>query len=218
MSTNVIYLHGFASAPRSAKSQIFARRLAQKGINMREPDLNLPDFEHLTLTAMIRRTAGEIAVCPPGPVYLIGTSLGGTVALHLVDRFGKTEAARVEKIMLLAPSLDFVENRRRQFGNDGMERWRSTGQQMIYNYKYKENRPLSYGLIEDIAQYDSFGVHVSLPILIYHGIRDESVDYHQSARFARERPNVTLRLLESDHQMLDQIETLWEGAVRFLGI
>jgi hypothetical protein len=50
---HVVYLHGFASSPPSGKAQWFARALAAHGITMACPDLNLPEFETLTVTRMI---------------------------------------------------------------------------------------------------------------------------------------------------------------------
>ena len=55
---------------------------------------------------MIARIAAEVVACPPGPVCLIGSSLGGFTALHFLDRRRNAEAAR-SRLILLAPALDF---------------------------------------------------------------------------------------------------------------
>lgn len=218
MTLSVIYCHGFASSPSSNKANIFAQRFEARGISVRIPDLNLPDFEHLTLTTMLERVAEEVRDCPPGPIYLMGSSLGGAVAIHFADRYRVIEGARVEKLLLMAPGLDFIANRLRQLGEAGLTQWKETGWREVYHYGYKEKRRLHYGAHEDTIAYDSFGVSLDLPILIYHGTRDEVVDYHQSMRFAENRPNVQLHLVDSDHELLDQVEMVWESAVAFFGV
>ena len=167
---------------------------------------------------MLERVAEEIRSCPPGPIYLMGSSMGGAVALHFADRYRQTEGVRVEKLLLMAPALDFIQNRQRQLGQEGLARWKAMGSIEVYHYGYKEQRRVHYGLYEDMLNYDSFNVALDLPILIYHGTRDESVDYRQSVRFAESRPNVQLHLLDSDHELLDQVEVIWEGAVAFFGV
>lgn len=218
MTPAIIYCHGFASSPGSTKANIFARRFEERGVSVRIPDLNVPDFEHLTLTAMLERVAEEIRTCPPGAIYLMGSSLGGAVALHFTDRYRDAEGSRVEKLLLMAPALDFVANRLRQLGETGMARWKETGWREVYHYGYKEQRRLHYKVHEDSLPYDSFRVSLDLPIRIYHGTRDEIVDCEQSRRFAENRPNVQLHLLDSDHELLDQVDVIWEGAVAFFGV
>jgi hypothetical protein len=85
---NVLYLHGFASSPSSAKAALLGDRLAPFGIALRAPDFNEPDFATLTVTRMLEQTARELARLPAGPTALIGSSLGGFVAVHAAARRG----------------------------------------------------------------------------------------------------------------------------------
>ena len=77
----VVYLHGFASSARSTKATFFAEKLASKGIEMLVPDLNQPDFSTLTVTRMLKQ-AGDAIDAAGDPVALIGSSLGGFVAVQ----------------------------------------------------------------------------------------------------------------------------------------
>lgn len=212
MIKNVLYLHGLGSAPSSNKGRFYEKRLGERGAEVRLPDLNVPDFEHLTLTAMLERVAAEIHAIPAdsGGVALIGSSMGGLTAIHFADRYKDTrEGKRVEKLILMAPAIEFSRDN---------PVWRKNGYIMWYHFGYKEERPLHYGLIEDVRKYDSYAVKIKQPILIYHGTRDESVDYQESVRFAQGRSNVDLRLLDSDHQLLDKTEDMLTGIVEFLGL
>jgi pimeloyl-ACP methyl ester carboxylesterase len=56
-----------------------------------------------------------------------------------------------------------------------------------------------------------------VPTLIFHGTNDASVDASQSIRYAERRPHVDLRLVDSDHELLDQKETIWSAMRMFFG-
>jgi len=223
MIQHVIYLHGLASSPSSNKATIFRAPFSEKGVNYLVPDLNVPDFEHLTLTAMLAKVAETINTLPAAPdeqadVALIGSSMGGLTALHFADRYRGKEADRVAKLVLMAPALDFMSNRRRSLGDEGLAAWQKSGNLPVFHYAYGGERNLHYGIVEDVQQYDSNAVTLELPILIFHGTHDESVDYSGSVSFAAAHPNVTLRLLDSDHQLLDQTDTLWDEMTTFLAL
>src|SRR4051812_23847927 len=99
-----VYLHGFASGPKSSKAAWFGERLAAHGITMRCPDFNAPDFATLTISRMLEQLDVELASLR-APVALIGSSLGGTLAILAADRF----AARVDRVVLLAPAVMFAK-------------------------------------------------------------------------------------------------------------
>lgn len=218
MPPSIFYLHGLGSFPSGQKASDLRRRFAARGIELRVPDLNVPDFEHLTMTAMLARIAAEVRACPPGPVYLIGSSLGGSAALHFTDRYREAEGARVERLLLLAPAFDFQANRMRQLGDEGLRRWREQGWLPFFHFGLERECRLHYGLYEDMLGYDSYAVTLDLPIRIIHGARDVNVDAEQSVRFAHDRPNVDLRLVDSDHGLFDQIDVIWETTLDFFGV
>ncbi|MCS6872152.1 MAG: YqiA/YcfP family alpha/beta fold hydrolase [Anaerolineae bacterium] len=218
MAEHFIYLHGFASSPASSKAQAFKARFAKCGLTLHVPDLNVPSFERLTLTAMIETVAALVRSLPHGAVNLIGSSMGGTVALHFADRLKNAEGGRVARLLLLAPAFDFHANRINQLTEEGVRAWRESGWLNVFHYGENTERRVHYGLLEDVLTYDSFAVQLSQPILIYHGVHDESVDYRQSVRFAQNRPNVALRLVESDHQLHDQVDTIWAEAIQFFNL
>ncbi|HVQ42269.1 MAG TPA: YqiA/YcfP family alpha/beta fold hydrolase, partial [Vicinamibacterales bacterium] len=120
---SAVYLHGFASSPSSSKATRFGRELAALGVPFACPDLNEPDFSTLTVTRMLQQTAAVIDGTSV-PVALIGSSLGAFVALHAAAAAGP---GKVDRLILMAPALDFGGNRLRQLGEVGIEEWRSSG-------------------------------------------------------------------------------------------
>jgi uncharacterized protein len=208
----VIYLHGFASSARSTKARLLAERLAQYGIGLESPDFNLPSFQTLTITRMLEQ-AREAIARGPGPVVLIGSSLGAFVAVHAAARHRE-----VDRLILLAPALDFATNRMRDLGSEGLARWKADDRLDIFHYGYGRVMPVGYALYEDAGQYDALGLDVPMPALVFQGTRDTVVEPSVAERFAASRPNVTLRLLDDDHQLLASLPLIWEESREFLGL
>lgn len=215
MIKHILYLHGFASSPQSKKANFFCKRFRAEGYTCDIPDLNVPSFEQLTLTEMTQKVADTIETLPKGDVAVIGSSMGGLTAVHFIARFPDI-AKRVTRLILLAPALDFMANRDKQMGDDGLSTWQETGERLFFNYAHNQELPVHYGLVEDIQQYDSYAVQYTIPTLIFHGRHDESVNYQQSVRFADQHEHTTLHLLESDHQLLDQTEFMWTQSHTFI--
>ena len=166
---HAIYLHGFASSPASTKALFFAARLACHRVGLSVPDLNQPAFETLTITRMIDQTRAEIDALAADQITLIGSSLGAFVALHAAE-------PRVDRLVLLAPALDFGGNRLRQLGEHGIDEWRRHGRLTVFHYGRNESAEVGFELYEDAAGYDAFSVIVPQPMLVFQGTRDELVD------------------------------------------
>ncbi|NUR55151.1 MAG: alpha/beta fold hydrolase, partial [Acidobacteria bacterium] len=118
----MIYLHGFASGGASTKATYLARRLGEYGIELQTPDLNLPDFSTLTITRMLEQTRALLDSASTRQT-IIGSSLGGFVAVNAALKF----ADRVDRLVLLAPALDF-DGPRTRLGDVGLEHWKASGQ------------------------------------------------------------------------------------------
>ncbi len=205
--SRILYLHGFASGPASQKARFFHERFARRGVPLEIPDLAEEGFERLTITGqleVIRREArGE-------PVSLIGSSLGGYLAALYAARHPE-----VVKVVLLAPAFAFRTRWLEWLGEAAVEAWRSSGRLLLYHYGEKELRPVGYQLLEDAQGYDDFPVF-GQPALLFHGRMDDVVPVADSERFARENSNVRLQLLDSDHQLLNVLEEIWDLTQGFL--
>jgi uncharacterized protein len=209
----VFYLHGFASSARSTKAGYFAELLREHGVALRCPDFNEPEFAELTMTRMLDQLAREIDGARPGPVTLIGSSLGGTTAILAAGRM-----PRVSKLILLAPAVMFAKPGHHLLPPERIETWRRNGSMPFFHYAFNDERHLNFSFFEDTSRYDAFNAAVTQPTLIFQGLRDASVDYRTVEQFARTRSNVTLSLIDDDHQLIASLPRIWIDVQDFLGL
>src|SRR6201989_1706296 len=80
-AVKVFYLHGFASSSQSTKAAFFRERLQARDVPVVTPDFNQPDFSSLTMTRLLDQLGREIDAVGDGPIALMGSSLGGTLAI-----------------------------------------------------------------------------------------------------------------------------------------
>jgi pimeloyl-ACP methyl ester carboxylesterase len=210
----VIYLHGFASSAKSTKAAYFAEQARAHGVAFACPDLNEPDFTTMTVTRMLAQVRGELAEAPEGPVTVMGSSLGGTLAILAAASF----PAEIDRIVLLAPAVMFAKAGDHVLPPDRIEEWRRRGALPFFHYAYDEERLLNVEFYEDSLQYDAFHASFTQPALAFQGTRDALVDYRAVEAFAASRANVTLLLLDDDHQLIASLPRIWEGVQRFLGL
>src|SRR5687767_11736895 len=119
---HVVYLHGFASSPESSKAQRFRRELEARGVGFSCPDFNQPEFETLTTTRMLGQVRDALGQAGEGPVALVGSSLGAFVSVHAAAR---DTTGIIDRLILLAPALDFGGNRseERRVGKECRSGW-----------------------------------------------------------------------------------------------
>jgi uncharacterized protein len=207
----VIYLHGFASGSASSKATYLGRRLRERGIELQTPDLNLPDFSTLTVTRMLKQTRALLETSTNSQT-VIGSSLGGFVAVNAAVQ----NPGQVDRLVLMAPALDFGSDRIGKLGSIGLDEWKASGRLPVFHYGYGRIVPVHYELYEDARRYDALNADVRMPILIFQGRRDDAVDAETVEAWAGRRPNAELHMLDDDHQLTHSLPYIWETLVAFL--
>lgn len=208
MGARVVYLHGFASGPGSKKAQLFRERFLRRGIELEIPDLNEGGFERLTISGQLgvieRATRGE-------PVRLMGSSLGGYLAALYAARHPE-----VERLLLMAPAFGFA-NRFLGLRAEQVEDWKRTGWLRVFNYAAGRDCRLWWRFMEDAREYEDFP-QTTQPVLIFHGVHDDTVPCSVSEEFVRRNADARLELVESDHELLSAVDQIWSSAEVFLGL
>jgi len=212
-SPRFLYLHGFASGPRSAKGVAFADHFAQRGAAVQRLDLRVPSLEHLRLSTMIDIVRAAIGG-PRERAVLIGSSLGGLCAARVAE-----DDPRVGGLVLLAPAFRMIERWRGRLGDDGWTRWRDSGWLDIEDHTTGAPARVDFGFAEDAATVDAAGggwPDVRVPTLILHGVRDDVVDVELSRQVARGRRHVRLVELDDGHDLVASLPRLLSEADTFL--
>jgi pimeloyl-ACP methyl ester carboxylesterase len=209
--TRFIYLHGFASSPRSTKAVLFSERLTRLGQTVDVPDLEEGDFEGLTITRELAVVRREIARAP-GELALIGSSMGGYLAL-----LAAAEEPRVQRLVLMAPAIDIRAQWGVRYGAEKLASWQARGAAPTLHHAHGEERLIGYGLYEDLGRYDP-APPARIPTLAFMGRRDDTVAPAAVERWASQNPSVRLRWLDSGHELVDQLETMWSETAAFCGL
>jgi uncharacterized protein len=209
---HLFYLHGFASSPKSTKVSYFRERLAEHGIDLGCPDFNQPDFSTLTMTRMLDQLGAELTAIGDPPATLFGSSLGGTLAILAAERFPQ----RVDRLVLMAPAVMFAKPGHHLLPPERVDEWRRRGSLPFFHYADGAELELDVAFYEDSLRYDAFDAVVRQPALIFQGLHDASVDYRAVEAFARTRANVTLSLLDDDHQLIASLPRMWNDIRAFL--
>lgn len=202
-----VYLHGFASSPSSRKARYFQDRFRELGIELQVPDLAEGNFRDLTLSAQLNVVT---RVCGDEPASLIGSSMGGYLAALYAARHPE-----VERVVLLAPAFSFASRWPETLGEEAMERWKQTNTLRVFHYSEGRETELGYQLIEDALQYEAYP-NFNQPALIFQGRNDTVVPPIYAETFAARRPNATLRVLDSDHDLVNVLDEMWRGTEEFL--
>lgn len=201
--SNILYLHGFASSPESAKAKFFYRNFAMIGGEVHTPDLAQGNFEGLTITGQLEVI--DQAVKELQPQIVMGSSMGA----YLAGLYAARCPARVQALVLLAPAMALARRMAQSLGPAEMEAWKQNGTRLVYHHGETDHVPIGYQLYEDAIEYEDFP-EITQPTLAFHGRLDEVVDPQTVLEFCWGKPNVTLELVDSDHQLLDVLDMIWE--------
>jgi uncharacterized protein len=201
-----LYLHGFASSPRSRKAQFFRGRCASAGLPLLVPDLNVPSFSELTMTAMLDTIGSTIAGLPDdATVGIIGADLGGLLAILTA-----TQKRSVKRLLLLAPVTQLFRKYYLGLGRVGVRKWEQAGHAVFEHHGIGGKVRVGAQFVVDARQYDEGGWRMPKPIMIVHGSRDETIDPHLSVIYARNNDNATLHMVDDDHSLMTSCTEIWD--------
>ena len=181
-------------------------------------DLNEPDFSTLTVSRMLHQVEQRIAALPADDVVLIGSSLGGFVAVETAARQVNAASHPVSRLVLLAPAVELEWEKWSELGSAGVEGWRAAGKIDVFHYGFDQHRDLNFAFYEDANRYHVSARRLPQPMIIFQGRNDESVSPAVVERFAASQPDATLFLLDDGHQLKNSLEFIWEKTAAALGL
>lgn len=208
------YLHGFASSGLSRKGLCLREVFRGSALDLELPDLNVPSFETMTLSAILAALDARDSTAGGGPFLwrLVGSSMGG----YLAARWAELRPDRVERLVLLCPGLDMVARWPELLGEETFRLWEAAGRLEMPDAAGVP-RPVHWGFVEDARTHPPFP-EPSCPVLILHGRRDDVVSPELSRRYAATRPHVRLVELDDDHRLAGSLERIASEVAEFFGI
>ena len=212
----VVFAHGLGSNRRGEKIGSFEVECERRGWALfaadfrghGESDGEMVELSGPRLLEDLGAIVYEASRRAGGPVLLVGSSLGGWASAWLT--IIKPELARlVRACTLIAPALRFFE----WPSLDDSERsaWLQTGRYHLRT----EFLDLELGaqLLSDapLYPYDQLVAQFSLPTLIFHGMRDDTIPYQLSLDFAERCKGTDVDIFlsrEGDHRLLTRKELM----------
>jgi predicted esterase YcpF (UPF0227 family) len=205
MSFNVIYLHGFASGPESYKGQFFQSKFnLDFNTNLKIPDLNVPDFEHLSIQSQIDVVSDYLE--DDSDNILIGASFGAFLAI-LIHSHAKLN---VSKLFLIAPAMNMISGMLSHMSDNQIKTWEKNGSYPFMHHFYKTEKNLKYDFIETNLNFEKSAYHIDIETHIFHGKNDDVIPHQRTLSFFENVPHCDIHLYDSDHQMHDCLEEIWK--------
>jgi pimeloyl-ACP methyl ester carboxylesterase len=144
-----------------------------------------------------------------GPQIVVGSSMGGHIALLLLRRLlrqAPREAARIKALVLIAPAWDMTEELMwKQFPEDARRQFDATGV-YLQPSEYGEPYAITRALIEDgrahLLAREPFDV--GRPVVILQGVRDEAVPVAHTRElltFLKGGPIKLIEIPDGEHRL-----------------
>jgi len=186
----VLYFHGFASSPASAKITALRPLVEPRGIELITPDLNAPSFEKLDWNAMVARGVEEAQRVQP--VAIVGSSLGSLVAIAVAKR------GFAVPLVLIAPALG-VARRWREKLPDG-------DPVIVFNHALGTNAPIHRAFFLQMADLHVDDEPPPSSVTAIMGRLDETVPFDVVRatwdRWSLGPPSRFIELADGDHGLV----------------
>jgi pimeloyl-ACP methyl ester carboxylesterase len=202
----LIFAHGFGSTRNGEKSAALEAECERRGwafaaFDFRghgESDGVMLELSGSRLLEDLDLIAGAVCDRATGPLFLVGSSLGGWAAAWLAARSPELVAA----CAFIAQAFRFLEAPR--LNEAEREAWRRTGRHRVINQFV--DLEVGYQLLAEADRFTwpALVAGFRTPAIIFHGMDDEIVPYPTSLEFASACAAADLELLlikNGDHRL-----------------
>ena len=208
----VVWLGGFKSDMTSTKAAALDDHCARRGQALLRFDYSGHGasggrFEDGTISHWLEESLATIRAAASGPQILVGSSMGGYLALLAARTFEAAgEAARLAGMVLIAPAVDFTEVLMWQRFPEAAKRDLAEKGEWLRPSEYGEPYPITRGLIEEGRQHLLLGgmIETGCPVRILQGVQDPDVPWNHAvaltSRLAQDDVVLTL-VKDGDHRL-----------------
>ncbi|HET7848068.1 MAG TPA: alpha/beta hydrolase [Pseudolabrys sp.] len=181
-------------------------------------------FTDGTIGRWLEESAAVFTQCCRGPQIVIGSSMGGWLALLLARALkARNEAPPIAGMVLIAPAVDFTEELMwKKFPKAIRQEIETKGVWVRPSLYADDGYPITKGLIEDGRKHLLLGglIETGCPVRILQGVKDPDVPWQHAveleSRFARDDVVLTL-IKDGDHRLSrpEDIERLVSAVAEF---
>ena len=209
----IIWLGGFRSDMRATKAEALAAWAAREQRQLIRFDYSGHgesggDFADGTISRWLEDSLGVIAQLAPQRPLLVGSSMGGWIALLAARKLAVAGPERQPSaLVLIAPAVDFTEELMwHAFPEDIRHEIMTNGQWMRPSAYSPEPYPITRALIEDGRKHLLFGMSVitRCPVHILQGMADPDVPYAHALKLMEHLPDeaaVLTLIRDGDHRL-----------------
>jgi pimeloyl-ACP methyl ester carboxylesterase len=219
----IVYVHGFGSSHDGHKGLAIERACARQGWTCAAFDFrghghssgDLFDLSGSRLQEDLRQIRACLEERGVTTLFLVGSSMGAWASAW----FALEHPDVVPACVGIAPAFAFLEGRWNSLSDEQRLAWQQTGRHHLHNEWLDVE--LGYSLMQerDTFAFPALVQRWATPLLIFHGLRDQTVPWHHSLTLLQQCPGqqVELRLYkDGDHRLLARAEEMAEASCSFL--
>jgi pimeloyl-ACP methyl ester carboxylesterase len=221
----VLYVHGFGSTRRGTKSEALEDACARRGWTFGAFDFrghgqsagSLLELSGSGLLEDLSVFTAHLASLGMRRIFPVGSSMGGWATAWFT--LGSTPVA-IPAVGLIAPAFRILQRRWETLSPEERQDWQRTGRLRVKNQWVDVE--IGPGFAKEVERFppESLEARWRTPLLIYHGLADETIPADESVSFVEGTSfrDIEIRLLKSgDHRLLTWKDELAEEFCRFFG-
>ena len=207
----VMWLSGFKSDMAGSKAVAVADWASRNGVACTRHDYSGHGrsggaFENACLSDWLEETLAVFDACCKGPTVVIGSSMGGWLAMLLT--LARRETGLIKGLVLIAPAADFTEELmwKHRFTDEMRQTIMETGRFEQPSAYSEEPYVITRKLIEDGRKHLILDrqLRSGCPVAILQGVQDPDVPWQHAQRLAEALPldDVSFTLIpDGDHRL-----------------
>jgi pimeloyl-ACP methyl ester carboxylesterase len=214
--SGVFWLGGFKSDMKGTKAEALSAWARENGRACVRFDYSGHgesggDFRDGTIGRWLEESFAVFSACCAGPQVVVGSSMGGWLALLLARELRRHKAgnalpASMAGLVLIAPAVDFTEVLMWQRFPDAVKQQLAEQGVWLRPSEYGEPYPITRGLIEEGRKHLLLGgmIETGCPVRILQGVQDPDVPWQHAvaltSRLAQDDVVLTL-VKDGDHRL-----------------
>jgi pimeloyl-ACP methyl ester carboxylesterase len=223
----LFWLGGFKSDMKGTKAEALSQWARENGRSCVRFDYSGHgesdgDFRDGTIGRWLEESLAVFEACAEGPQVVVGSSMGGWIALLLLQALRKRAGTKgsVAGLVLIAPAVDFTEVLMWQRFPAKVKKEIEQNGVWLRPSEYGEPYPITRALIEEGRNHLLLGrmIETGCPVRILQGVQDPDVPWNHAVELTSRlaQDDVVLTLVKDGDHRLSRAEDL-ERLIKAVG-